>query len=242
MDQKGTFVSCGYFKIIPTEGGYSNLDAKNYKTNGVAGGNSGFKIVNENLEKVVNGKTYRYLVGKSVVPGIGQDDAKLFTMKIITVAFDNESKLFNEYQTFPYQVQAMTDLDPQGQSNYSVIELQKKFVELVLNKTCLQIPHGNNNPYPAGCNGAARAKKPDSKVSQSKNLFDWFIPTTHAALPPEDIDPDTEMPTSGAYVGESMPYTLLDKLLQIPDEEFQSYIRTALVPNIIEVFKSEKER
>lgn len=72
---------------------------------------SGFEIIN--ADKVVDGK--RYLIGKVVVGAIGYDMNPLFRIELMTVAYDNQSSIFNEYETFPIQVRAMTNPDSSSQ-------------------------------------------------------------------------------------------------------------------------------
>lgn len=240
-----TFVSCGYFEIVPAkEGNYTWLSSEFYMTNGVSEGDSGFEIKNSNITKNIDGKDYTYLVGTSRVPWIGHDQNPLFYMNIITVAYDNGSKFFNEYQTFPLQVKAMTNIDSTAKNTYSVAELQTDFLDLVMKNTCLKIPHGEKSSLPNGCDDTFRAEPPSPKSANLQNrnrsLFSWIIPNTHAALDPSETENDEELPTSWALTVGGIPFALMQKLQAVPDKNFQAYLKTAVVPNIEEVFAYEK--
>ncbi|PID83953.1 hypothetical protein CSB09_03495 [Candidatus Gracilibacteria bacterium] len=244
IEKYGDFVSCGYLNLQPAiTDQYTGLSNQFYKTNGVKEGSSGFEIVDGQKKVTVDGKEYTYLIGKSRVPGLDQNNEPLFYMNIVTVAYDNGSEVFNEYQTFPLQVKAMTDLNDTAGNNYNVADLQQKFLELVDQNTCLQIPHGTEDKLPAGCNGSFSANGPSASayIPKSKNFFSWLIPSANAALSADEVDSNAKLPTSGSLVAGEIPFSLIKKLDQVPDKVFQAYVRTAVIPNIEQVLAAEKE-
>jgi hypothetical protein len=103
-------VSCGYLHITPKSSyKLTDLSQENYMTNTIA--DSGFELISDTV--IENSK--RYLVGKVRVGALSYEEDPLFKIDLITVAYDNQNSKFNEYETFPLQVRAMTNPDIQSQ-------------------------------------------------------------------------------------------------------------------------------
>lgn len=216
----GEFVSCGYLKIIPAAGkDYGDLGQENYMTNVLPG--SGFEIYDTPTfdEK-------EYLIGKVQVAANNYNNEPLFTIHLITVAYNNGSNYFNEYETFPLQVKAMTDPD-----EYKTVDsVQKRFLDYVYNETCLQLPHPNRNSLPPQCQGEYRSLA--KKEWNAHTFTAWLgnlVPNAYARLPEEARMKDLPV-ASGMLMNSSTPYELKNKLEQIGDPELERYVLNALSP------------
>lgn len=95
------------------------------------------------------------------MPVLDLDRKPLMTIRITTVAWDNQSALFNEFETFPLQVRAMTDTDKRNDVN----EVQQQFLQNVTNETCLQIPHASTRTLPRSCGGKYKSLTKSNKTA-----------------------------------------------------------------------------
>ncbi len=161
------------------------------------------------------------------------------TISITTVAYDNKSDIFNEFETFPLQVRAMTDADVRDDVNV----VQQQFLKNVTKETCLKIVHADKKSLPSKCGGDYRSltttPKKTSRVDEKNPitaLLDWIIPDTHAKL---NIDPEEyeirgmqpgEIP-QGIYVDEGMKFEYIQKLDAIGDPLLKAHVMRVVNPN-----------
>lgn len=125
------------------------------------------------------------------VPVKNWNDAPAMTLEMITVAHDTQSELFNEFETFPLQVEAMTDMDARDDVN----AVQNRFLRYVKERTCLQIPHTNRTELPARCGGQYKSITKDGGIVYfQQSLFgkiastflESIVPTASARMEPMD--------------------------------------------------------
>lgn len=146
------------------------------------------------------------------------------TLEMITIAHDNESALFNEFETFPLQVKAMTDMDARDNVN----TVQARFLKYVKESTCLKIPHTNTTELPARCGGQYKSITKDGgvvyyessaieKIAQS--IVDAIIPIASARMEPmtkkeleeHGMTGEITIP-QGMYINPGFRYSLVEKL------------------------------
>lgn len=233
------FISCGYLKIVPAPGKtLDDVNVKNYKTNTL--NTSWFELLigpRSPIEK--NG--HNYIVGKVNIPVDNWNDAPAMTLQLITVAYDNQSELFNEFETFPLQVQAMTDMDARDDVN----TVQKRFLQYVKERTCLQIPHTNRAELPARCGGQYKSITKDGWiVYNNDSLLSWKIvqsiidsiiprasarmePITKKELEEHGMTGDIIIP-QGMYINPGFRYDLVEKLDKIWNPVLTSYVMQAV--------------
>ena len=267
-------LSCGFLKLEPKPGfGLADLHPDNYMSNDIM--ESGFELVYwpSSPKKTPEGD---FIVGKVRVPvknwpkpgyPNGRD---LMNIELITVAFNNESELFNEYETFPLQVRAMTDMDINPRN---VATVQERFLKKVKEETCLRYTHAGTWDLPGICDGTYKSlsKKilPTNNTTSTgttsswttntgttssgglwainiKNIFVWWfsIPTVHARLDPQEI-PTKPRAASGdtyqwIYYDDAMPYSYMEKLDIISDPHLKDYIRMAILPGFEKILEEKK--
>lgn len=232
------FISCGYLKIVPAPGKtLDDVNVKNYKTNTINA--SWFELLvgpRSPIEK--NGN--KYIVGKVNVPVDNWNDAPAMTLQLITVAYDNQSELFNEFETFPLQVQAMTDMDARDDVN----TVQKRFLQYVKERTCLYIPHANRTELPARCGWQYKSITKDGGIVYTQpSLFgkmasaflESIIPTASARMEPmskkeleeHGMTGDLSIP-QGMYINPGFRYDLVEKLDAIWNPVLTSFVMQAV--------------
>lgn len=247
LTNNGVFVSCGFLHIKPAANKtLSDVSPDNYMTNTIDA--SGFEMIKSPSDPEKNEFNDRYVVGKVNVPVQNWNNEHQFTMELITVAWDNGSPLFNEFETFPLQVRAMTDADNRTDVN----AVQRKFLENVHEETCLQIPHGDINSLPTMCNktfksltiqdpylGSLQSAPTNNILSK---ISDFFFPQTFAALDITDpeylkIKESTKnwwIPEWGMYVNEGLSYQSLRKIDALGNSLLKNYILRATDPQFEE--------
>lgn len=233
----GVFVSCAYFRIVPAEWKTLNdVDPSNYKTNDINA--SGFSLLvwpDSPIEK----DGHRFIVGKVNVPVKNFNDELQMTLEMITIAHDTQSELFNEFETFPLQVKAMTDMDARADVN----EVQLQFLKNVQEKTCLKIPHWNIDDLPSFCNGEYRSLTKNPIVQYRNNLIlnsvlsflENIIPSASARMEtfsPEQLQEHwisswATIP-QGMYINSEFRFDLRQKLDLIKDKAFVNYFLRAV--------------
>lgn len=212
------FVSCGYLKITPAKWMTLNdLWQENYMTNILPG--SGFEI----YDRIERDKK-NYIIGKVQVAAQNYNNEKLFTINLITVAYDNDSSYFNEYETFPLQVRAMTDPDEYK----SVDSVQKRFLSLVYWNTCLELVHPTS--LPSMCEWKYKSLSFERNTDRPQfSLSRFLIPEAHARLNNDEVLKDAPI-ASGMMLNSGTPYDTVLKLESLGDENLKAYILNALSP------------
>lgn len=249
----GTFVSCGYLHLRPdqkkggvnqNDWGYTNrlgdLDAGNYYSNVIPegrGSDGGFELLSKNEVRDGN----RYAIGKVLISAIDADLNPLMSIDVLTVAYDNKSSYFNEYETFPLQVQSMTNAD-----RYSTVnDLQKDFLGKVYNETCLMSVHPDKASLPAKCHGNYQSLSLATEGivhSSIAYISDFLVPSAHARLEPEYVKTGSSLEPSEIYIDSNFTFALTKKLDSIPDPKFRDFFRIAVNPEIEQMFKSRQEK
>lgn len=234
----GVFVSCAYFRIVPAAGKTLNdVNPDNYKTNDINA--SWFSLLVGPTSPIIK-DGHRFIVGKVNVPVKNWRDESLMTLEMITIAHDNESALFNEFETFPLQVKAMTDMDARDNVN----TVQARFLKYVKESTCLKIPHTNTTELPARCGGQYKSITKDGgvvyyessaieKIAQS--IVDAIIPIASARMEPmtkkeleeHGMTGEITIP-QGMYINPGFRYSLVEKLDAIWNPVLTSYVMQAV--------------
>ena len=146
------------------------------------------------------------------------------TLEMITIAHDTESELFNEFETFPLQVKAMTDMDTRDDVNV----VQARFLQYVKDRTCLKIPHTNTMELPARCGGQYKSITKDGGVVYNessviekiaKSLVESIVPSVSARMEPmskkeleeHGMTGEIIIP-QGMYINPGFRYSLVEKL------------------------------
>lgn len=215
----GDFVSCGYLKIKPL--GTHNLQSlgqNNYKTNVFEG--SGFEMLQNSLQQ--DGK--EFLVGKVSITAQDYADEPFFNIELITVAYNNKSSYFNEFETFPLQVEAMKNTSAQsGGLGETMID----FLEKVKNETCLQLPRNFWESLPSKCNGTYKSLS----SLPTTNWLSFLLPSAHAKIESNEDYSQQMQEARGMVIYDGLSYELFEKLQQVPDENFKNWVKIALTPN-----------
>lgn len=233
----GTFISCAFFRIVPAQWKTLNdVDPSNYKTNDIDA--SGFALLvwpSAPIEK----NWHRFIVWKVNVPVKNYDDKPQMRLEMITVAHDTKSELFNEYETFPLQVQAMTDMDARDDVNM----VQTRFLKYVKERTCLKIPHSSTMDLPSICNGTYKslsknniiARTTESYISKiSKYIWDLIIPSVSAKMDPLTAEEIREHGVTSTtipqwmYINPEFRFDLREKLDVIGNPVLTSYVLQAV--------------
>lgn len=240
----GTFLSCGYIKLRPpsnpqtsTTTGYNiwlknNMASSNYLTNviSVPSLSSWFELWDKPL---IQGG-HQFLVWHVNVPGIDVEQNPLLNLEVVTVAYNNKSSYFNEYETFPYQVKVMTNPDAQKSLN----DLQTDFLKEIVDNTCLAALHPTNTSLPEKCNGNPKSL---SFNTPRFTLADLIIPTAYARLDSIETSFTGAMPR-GIYFDAGLTFELSQKIDLIPHAEFRDYLRMALSPYFIPSIEKKKQK
>jgi len=239
---EGDFLSCGIFHITPLGGrDLQNINEWEYRTNirqwkerqaslGEQKCMSSFEWIGD---KKQDGEEFYGM--KTNVCALDHEWNDFVRMDILAFAYNNKSDFFNEYVTFPLQVESMTT-DMSWQSLEQVYEL---FLDKLRTRTCLSITRAlQESPHPS-CRGKYHGNREVSFLPHwspkhyTAWLFDsivWFIaPSTHAALDiiasQEDIDN-----ARGLVDNNSIPLHLSEKLRSLPNKNFIQYVKIALNP------------
>ena len=246
-----SFLSCWYLKITPKAPyTYSDLAPSNYFTN-ILDGDSGFEIESSDEVNLWGWMgTWHYLITKSKVSGAAKVGIwpaehleKLFTIEILHIIFDNQSSYFNEYETYPLQVDAMTNAD-----TYSTAwSIQQDFIGRVMNETCLSSVHSNTGSLPAMCSWTYQSLSWNTRTSRSlaytpnkkqlpflSQIYSFLIPSTFARLSNEDaelvkkgIDPSDTGIGHAIMMDQNFDYYEFEKLNKIPSKIFRDYFLLA---------------
>ncbi len=248
------FLSCWIFKLVPLWGrAFSEVSEAGYFTNLLNWVSNQSSL---NWEKCSSGFEGDYITA--------DDDKKYFSMKsnicvldyakkdfvkmeLISIAYDNQSDYFNEYLVFPLQVKAMRDVDLR---NDWLVEIRDKFLENLIDKTCLSFIHPELSDLPALCNWqyssdllAVTTNK--IKGSYTYNFLDtllssFFIKANAARkfnFTQEELDKASWMV---AY--ENVPYTLYMKMLKIEDKTFKDFLKMSLAITFEDYILARKEQ
>lgn len=247
----GALISCGFLKVTPAPGKtHQDTHPQNYKTNTIT--RSGFGMPHGPDNPVVrDGK--RYLVGIANVPINNWNDKAQMTLELVTVAYDNQSVFFNEFETFPLQYKAMTDLDNQLDHVGAINKVQERFLELVQSETCLGVPH-TPQTLPAKCGGAFKSLTKSSSASLPQTnilgtLMDILIPSVSARMEftAEEIEAlggahtGVKEDAGGLYVTEVLSYENKKKLDAINNPTLTQYITRALSEDELKIIQKKIE-
>lgn len=224
-------MSCGIVKVVPLDGRtFSEISESGYMTNIITGASRQTALWNRKCSSGFEGEYQSsgwedFYKMKANVCVQAYDESDYLKMEVISIAFDNESEILNEYETHPIQVKAMKD--HKNHAN-GLKGIQDEFRNDLYNDTCFYAVHGSRLPW--RCRHS----------SFLDNLQDLLIPQSYARLNDEEElleAEDTftwsinieEMWAMQAY--ESIPYPLYKKLESIPDEKFRSYMLLSILPN-----------
>ncbi len=248
-----SFLSCGYLKITPYEPyTYNDLDPTNYFTNIIDGG--WFEIEDSmevNLGAIMG--IGHYIVWKSVVQwatklwtGTGTKLTKLFKIEIVNVIYDNNSSYFNEYETYPLQVETMTNAD----TLTTAWSLQQVFASKVMNETCLSFVHSSTGSLSPMCLGEYKSLSSQTRLDWSfafqkipllasqesffKTIFSLLIPQVSAALELDELkEVQSWEDTSNNGIGNTImmdsnfDYFEYQKINSLPSKALRDYILAA---------------
>lgn len=234
-----SFLSCWYLKITPVAGKtYFDLDPANYFSNRLDG-SSWFEIDSSTWVASVG----HYIVGKSKVSGGYLSWGvleKLFTIDIVNVIYDNQSTWFNEYETYPLQVDAMTNADAFS----TAWSIQQDFISRVMNETCLESVHSVLASLPAFCantysskSSVLRTNRAFARIFSDQSLLSLFmsflVPEAHARLDEAELkEVQSQVRTnfitgSTVMIDQNFDYFDYQKLNTIPSQSFRDYFLLA---------------
>lgn len=242
---KWSFLSCGFLKITPKNGKtHADTGADNYKTNFID--SSGFELLKTQKEPEIDNYGNKFLVGKVNVPIKNYSNEHHMTLELLTVIYDNKNKYFNEFETFPLQVKAMTDEDRKEDVN----AVQKRFLDYVNDNTCLMLVHPTTNTLPQKCEWEHKSLTSEWKMAvHSKNILDYLIPKTFAQENefelvsdnnPGDIDLDagfaeiedySDLPR-GMYINNALSFEKMKKLESLNNPLLTAHVLKALSDGI----------
>jgi hypothetical protein len=234
-DGKWTFLSCGYLRFRPPanitknennsdyQDALKDLDPQLYYSNVIPtwkGSDGGFELLDPSIVK--NGN--RFLVGKVLIAAENASQNPLMNIDVLTVAYDNQSTFFNEYETFPHQVKEMTNADAFGNVN----QLQLKFLNAIVDKTCLQLLHPDKATLPAICWGqyiSLSAKNPIVFLEKLKQIALFIrdlsmIPMASARLNEGEYDKNIVPSGKTIMVNSDVSLVQTNKINAIPNKDF----------------------
>lgn len=225
-------LSCWIVKVIPLEGrSFSEISESWYMTNILTGRKKqsilGDKKCASGFEwqyKTSGGEDYYQM--KSNVCVQAYDESDYLKMEVISIAYDNESDILNEYETHPLQVKTMKD--NKNHAN-GLKGIQDEFLNSLYNKTCFRVIHGYS--LPSRCYW----------TSFFDTIKNSIIPQSYAKLELEWEDAqETEFEPMMVY--ENIPYPLYRKLESIPDENFRSYMLLSILPNFEDIIQNREDK
>ena len=223
-------LSCGIVKVTPLDGrSFSEISESWYMTNVITGSkkqsilwdkkcSSGFE-----WEKKKSWWEDFYKM-KANICVQAYDESDYLKMEVISIAYDNDSDILNEYETHPIQVKAMKDHKNHADG---LKWIQDEFRNDLYSNTCFHVVHGSS--LPDRCD--------DEETSFLDSLRNILLPVGYARFDEELKEWQTysgaisveNMKPMQAYEG--IPYPLYRKLESIPDEKFRSYMLLSILPN-----------
>jgi len=225
----GTFVSCGFLNVNPQEPHHlQSVAQSDYKTNTFEW--SWFELLESSIKKEWKDWEQEFLVWKVSVSADDYADEDLFKIKLLTVAYNNKSSYFNEFETFPKQVATMTNADAQNDGMSGVM---KSFLNKVRSETCLELVHASG--FPVDCGWWPKSLSLFSKV------IAFFIPSAHAKIDPVENYEEKMQQARGLVIYDGFPLELHDKIESIPNTNLRDALILAILPNFIDVINNKKE-
>lgn len=235
-------MSCGIVKVTPLGGRtFSEINEGWYLTNILTGitnqANLWWQKCNSGFEweyKSLGWEDFYQM--KSRVCAIHYDESDLLALDVISVAYDNDSTRLNEYYTHPLQVEAM-----RNNSNHAdgLKGIQDVFMQKLFNETCYRVVHWNGIwSLPAHC---WWSYGPISYSSQNFSLWDILFPSVFAQREELGGINQEEEEQAWMMVQWNLPYTLYQKLQEIPDENFRDYMLLSILPNFDDVIAHKEE-
>jgi len=210
-------MSCGIVKVTPLDGRtFAEINEGWYMTNILTWitnqpnlwwqkCNSGFEGAYRNIGWE---DFYQMKSNVCVIDYAGTDYLKL---EVISIAYDNDSQMINEFYTHPLQVEAMTN-----NSNHAdgLKWIQDVFMQKLHDETCYKVVHWSVWNLPGHCWGSYG---PVSYLSKKFSFIDFLI------------------------LQWNLPYVLYQKLQEIPDETFRDYMLLSILPNFDNTINHKKE-
>jgi hypothetical protein len=165
---------------------------------------------------------------------------KLFTIDIVNVIYDNQSTWFNEYETYPLQVDAMTNADAFS----TAWSIQQDYMSRVMNETCLESVHDVLATLPAFCantysskSSVLRTNRSFARIFSDQSLLSlfvsFFIPEAHARLDEAELKEVQSqvrisfITGSTVMIDQNFDYYDYQKLNTIPSQSFRDYFLLA---------------
>lgn len=240
-------LSCGIVKIIPLwERSFSEVNESWYMTNILEWISNQSVLWNKKcssgfegspVEK--NGKQFYQMKANVCVIDYAQTD--YLKIEVISLAYNNGSTRLNEYYTHPMQVEAM-----KNNKNHAewLKWIQDVFRDMLYDKTCFSVIHGDVWNLPSSCNGQYGGLI--SYKNETKNffsaIFETIFPQAAARLNVQEPISDEPVKDTGMVAQWNIPYVLYKKLQTIPDEWFRDYLLLSVVPNYEQILESKKSR
>lgn len=222
------FVSCAYLKVTPkgTHDLYS-ISQDDYKTNTFEG--SGFEILDYSVKKEWKDWEKEFLVWKVNISANDYADKPLFLIELTTVAYNNKSSYFNEFETFPLQVQAMTNPDNRSEWLANVME---EFYNKVTSTTCLGLV--NKGSLPSKCNWTEKS------LSFIDKIYSFIFPSVDAKISPVENYEKLMKKAKGLIIYDGLPYNLYKKILEIPNQNLKNALIIAIIPNFDDIIVNKE--
>lgn len=223
-----SFLSCWFLKVEPkwTHDNFS-IAQTDYKTNVFDW--SWFEIVDNSVILEWKNGNEEFLVWKVKIAAEDYSDNPLFKIKLITVAYNNNSNYFNEFITFPKQVSAMTNADSQSEWMPGVMI---RFFNKVKNDTCLKLVH---KKLPNRC------KNTSMNWFSLEDLYSYFIKSANASIEAVEWHEDIMEEARWMIIYDWLPLDLYEKIMKINDENLKNSLIAAIVPNFEDTIKHKTD-
>ncbi|MBS8122545.1 hypothetical protein [Candidatus Vampirococcus lugosii] len=219
-------LNCGYMETSPafgkTEG---DLNQTNYLANRL--GEASFEWINSGINK--GGKKFN--VAKVGVNGLDFDEDDLLRQDVVAVFYDNGSDYFNQYSTFQFQIDAMTNADL---SMEGMLDTMEKYRDLLREKTCYKLVH-DASTLPDFCGGSFKDKV--AYINNSDSLFtdiiDFLVPSVHAQLTiPDDVSEELQSHQDSASITMmGLEYDYYKMITNLENENLKNYFLNVINPN-----------
>ncbi len=235
----GTFSSCWYINLDSNN--LDNINQNNYMWNAFE--EWGF----EKLDKWDLGWD-KFFGMKVLVKWLNWDKNDLFDLKLIGIAYDNDSSYFNEYIAYPLQIKAMTDITNMASENHTMENVINKYIgDYLINNTCFEISHESTSDLPSFCwwdfGSESDLISYNSKKSLFVNILDnLFVDKVYALSMPDWAEEKAKevMTSNSIATRNGIKISTWEKINNISNESLKSRLIYILSPSS-NVFIDKKE-
>lgn len=190
-----------------------------------------------------------FLVWKVSIGSNDYWDQPFFDAKVLTVAYNNHSVNLNEFETFPYQVKAMTNPDNVDSWIFWVVQ---EFRNSVKDNTCLKLVRPNGSLYPGVCWWKAKSlsymiKQEKTYNTQLSFLEKLILPQAYAKIwnvlsddEQKILNQQTEK-GRGIILFDGLPIEVLNKIKMIQDKWLSKSLISSVALWVDKIIKYKKD-